>query len=603
MPPVPQLGEPPPFTASVKKSTGEEPKPYNLFGAPVSSSDQAQGILSSTTTSTANIFGKPPPPIFSKPPPSIVREKPDLFKSIKSATEDKDTKTSQTLQPKNPFQVMSKTQNQPAFPIKTGNESNIFKPSVSKNPFGSVSESVSRPDPPKTNPFLKRPLFSRKDPANVDEDKIPRHAISGSLKSRLGQKPIEVPTTEETDENQEEEYFEDDQEESEENDAPASKPPNKKLERLTSKEELKAIKSIVCEQIPQPALNKKVLEKHFSKFGKVHKIVLNTKKSMATVHFEDHKSARKAKEKGLTINPQIPKIGAIFYSKIRKSFERTELEDELASLTEAAPEEFKVDTPAVFSRPMAKKQVMKSVTSKPELTQEQTQQPNETRPKMNDRELLERLRSRAFNESDRYEILDARDKLMRLRAPPKAGDVILRGCCPDICPERERYSRAIKNQLRFYEKLNGDVNHKATMKEYARSAADQDVALLHELRPSKVLNVAMNHLLCNVIDHIEIMKGSMEEWYNHVVNGHDYDPEDDTQYVNSGEWFEFLWSTTRAIRKDITQQDLNKDPIAVDLIEKCARCHIMCAGNKLIFYIYVLFSKVFITIRSLFILL
>ena len=590
MPPVPQLGEPPPFSSSAKKSTGEEPKPYNLFGAPASSSDQTQGIFSSTTTTTANIFGKPAPPIFSKPPPSIIREKPDLFKSIKSATEDTSAKTSETaLQPKNPFQVMSKTENQPTFPIKTGTESNIFKPSVSKNPFGSVSESVSRSsDPPKTNPFLKRPLFSRKDPANVDEDKIPRHTISGSLKSRLGQKPIEVPATEETNENQDEDYFEDDQEESEENDAP-SKPPNKKLERLTSKEELKAIKSIVCEQIPQPALNKKVLEKHFSKFGKVHKIVLNAKKSMATVHFEDHKSARKAKEKGLTINPQIPKIGAIFYSKVRKSFERTELEDELASLTEAAPEEFKVEnTPAVFSRPKVKKQIMKSVPSKPELTQEQTPQPIETRPKMNERELLERLRSQAFNDSDRYEILDARDKLMRLRAPPKAGDVILRGCCPDICPERERYSRAIKNQLRFYEKINGEVNHKATMKEYARSAADQDVALLHELRPSKVLNVAMNHLLCNVIDRIEIMKGSMEEWYDHVENGYDYDPEDDTKYDNSGEWFEFLWSTTRAIRKDITQQDLNKDPLAVDLIEKCARFHIMCAGN-VIFKIYLYF--------------
>ena len=587
MPPVPQIGEPPPFSASVKKSIGEEPKPFNLFGAPPvsSSSDQVQGIFSSSTTTTANIFGKPATPIFTKPTPSIVREKPDLFKSIKSATEEKNTKPGQqTLQPKNPFQVMT---NQTAFPVKSGDE-NIFKPSVSKNPFGSVSESVSRSEPPKTNPFLKRPLFSQKDTAtNVDEDKIPRHAISGSLKSRLGQKPIEVPTTEETDENQQDEYFEDDQEESEENDAPlSSRPPNKKLERLTSKEELKAIKSIVCEQIPQPALNKKVLEKHFSKFGKVHKIVLNTKKLMATVHFEDHKSARKAKEKGLTINPQIPKIGAIFYSKVRKSFERTELEDELASMTEAAPEDFKVDPIPLFRRPpKVKKQVMKSaVTSKPELTQqtEQIQQVTETRTNMNERELLERLRSQAFNESDRYEILDARDKLMRLRAPPKAGDVILRGCCPDICPERERYSRAIKNQLRFYEKLNGDVNHQATLKEYARSAADQDVALLHELRPSNVLNVAMNHLLCNVIDRIEIMKGSMEEWYDHVVNGHDYDPEDETQYDNTGEWFEFLWSTTRAIRKDITQQDLNKDPVAVDLIEKCARFHIMCAGNIVI---------------------
>jgi hypothetical protein len=45
---------------------------------------------------------------------------------------------------------------------------------------------------------------------------------------------------------------------------------------------------------------------------------------------------------------------------------------------------------------------------------------------------------------------------------------------------------------------------------------------------------------------------------------------------NVGDWFEYVWSMTRAIRKDITQQDL-KDPITVDLVEKCARFHIVCA--------------------------
>uniref|UniRef100_A0A915CX22 SAC3/GANP/THP3 conserved domain-containing protein n=1 Tax=Ditylenchus dipsaci TaxID=166011 RepID=A0A915CX22_9BILA len=34
-------------------------------------------------------------------------------------------------------------------------------------------------------------------------------------------------------------------------------------------------------------------------------------------------------------------------------------------------------------------------------------------------------------------------------------------------------------------------------------------------------------------------------------------------------WYDFLWSRTRSIRKDITQQMLN-DKVAVDLVEKCA---------------------------------
>ena len=79
--------------------------------------------------------------------------------------------------------------------------------------------------------------------------------------------------------------------------------------------------------------------------------------------------------------------------------------------------------------------------------------------------------------------------------------------------------------------------------------------------------------------------GSVEDWYAHVMAGGGY-PEPPNQsdnglqylkYENVGEWFEYLWSTTRAIRKDITQQDLKTDPLAVDLIEKIARFHIMCA--------------------------
>ena len=48
------------------------------------------------------------------------------------------------------------------------------------------------------------------------------------------------------------------------------------------------------------------------------------------------------------------------------------------------------------------------------------------------------------------------------------------------------------------------------------------------------------------------------------------------QYFPTGEWFEFVWSTTRGLRKDITQQQL-ANPTAVAIVEKCARFHIVCA--------------------------
>ena len=44
-------------------------------------------------------------------------------------------------------------------------------------------------------------------------------------------------------------------------------------------------------------------------------------------------------------------------------------------------------------------------------------------------------------------------------------------------------------------------------------------------------------------------------------------------------WFDFLWNRTRAIRKDITQQQLVSERV-VALIEKCARFHIF-SGYRL----------------------
>ena len=70
----------------------------------------------------------------------------------------------------------------------------------------------------------------------------------------------------------------------------------------------------------------------------------------------------------------------------------------------------------------------------------------------------------------------------------------------------------------------------------------------------------------------EFTGGSYPEPPNQSDNGLQF-----LKFENVGEWFEYLWSTTRAIRKDITQQDLKTDPMAVDLVEKIARFHIMCA--------------------------
>merc|ERR1719400_2187782 len=174
-------------------------------------------------------------------------------------------------------------------------------------------------------------------------------------------------------------------------------------------------------------------------------------------------------------------------------------------------------------------------------------------------ELLRIMKQQTHSDDDRWKVLDARDKYIKIKFPKtqlRSGleieDMNLIGTCPDICPEKERYGRSAKNQLRWYEKIGGRLNHLTAVKEHSRSAADQDVPLPHELRPPSVLNKTMNFLMSNILDRVNNMTGTMSDWY------------------------EYMWSVTRAIRKDITQQNLT-DLVSLSIVEKCARFHIFCS--------------------------
>lgn len=63
------------------------------------------------------------------------------------------------------------------------------------------------------------------------------------------------------------------------------------------------------------------------------------------------------------------------------------------------------------------------------------------------------------------------------------------------------------------------------VKEYARSSADQDTPLPHDLRPVPVLQRTMAHLCKNISDRCEDTDELIDDWYM------------------------FMWDRTRAIRK------------------------------------------------------
>ncbi|XGW30466.1 hypothetical protein V3C99_009441 [Haemonchus contortus] len=194
------------------------------------------------------------------------------------------------------------------------------------------------------------------------------------------------------------------------------------------------------------------------------------------------------------------------------------------------------------------------------------------------RSLLALIGKHCPSEFDKYQVLEERDKLLsKLREEEnKHSDEKSRkvqGLCLGMCTEKERYVRVVQKRISPYECGPSGLDPNRLVKEYARSAADQDNPLPHELRSKELLKNTMDYLLKHVLDD---------------VPGNDDD---------LATWYDFLWSRTRAIRKEITQLMLT-DSTAVSLFESydlfyvtfqyftdfyapkaglCARIHILCA--------------------------
>lgn len=71
--------------------------------------------------------------------------------------------------------------------------------------------------------------------------------------------------------------------------------PVKRNERKESSESLSAMSPtdssiLQCRNVPTALNKKEILEKHFSRFGKVHKLFCRPAKNTAIVHFHDHVS-------------------------------------------------------------------------------------------------------------------------------------------------------------------------------------------------------------------------------------------------------------------------------------------------------------------------
>lgn len=171
-------------------------------------------------------------------------------------------------------------------------------------------------------------------------------------------------------------------------------------------------------------------------------------------------------------------------------------------------------------------------------------------PKSSGTQLLTRV---ALTLKDKYDILEERDKLIRVTHQRAGMETVVQGTCPDMCPEKERILRELRRLVEPYEALSdGRMDEKKAIKEYTRSSADQGNPLPHELRPEPVLTMTMSYLIDTIISRID---------------------QDEEENLNN--WYNFCWGRLRAVRKDIIQQDL-RDKNTVTILEQCARFHIAC---------------------------
>ncbi|XP_054471888.1 germinal-center associated nuclear protein [Anoplopoma fimbria] len=330
---------------------------------------------------------------------------------------------------------------------------------------------------------------------------------------------------------------------------------------------------IHCRNVP-PNLNRKdVMEKHFGRFGRVRKVICRSGKNMATVHFDDHASAAKAKKKGKLLHRH--ELLLLWQKKKQSpedkgsrpaagkekaeggSQEDTESKSASSPLRKPALRGPAMSSLMAFSRssPVKKSSLAKALQFDTEPQREsRTEAQSSERPVPSS--LLHLIGQMAETAEDKFRLLEQRDKILR-QGRPKRTDLDLSkvfvGTCPDMCPEKERYMRETRKQLSVFEFIQDSemVDPSAAIKEYSRSSADQEEPLPHELRPLPVLSMTMDYLVTQIMDQ-----------------GHE----------NYRDWYDFVWNRTRGIRKDITQQHLCC-PLTVSLIEKCTRFHVHCAHH------------------------
>lgn len=338
--------------------------------------------------------------------------------------------------------------------------------------------------------------------------------------------------------------------------------------------------SLTCTLVPKLLLDKTVAREHFATFGDISKIIIRPKKQTIIVSYVTKGEADIAYHKcGTFLNEEfnVQWTSEISKSTIKKIDSNTST---VSSILKGQDDTFREELEALKHleynlheethnvmkltctpklKTMKKETKHDKASSRLEkLTTAKVEKIGVYMPKATIEELQSIIRQPALTSEDKHKILEARDRLMRLKHAKSinlATAQVTRGTCPDMCPEKERLMRETQRQVSFYEQLDNKglkINHMTAIKQYSRSSADQEEPMPHELRPVSSLKMTMSYLLHEIVNLCEKKDTNLAEWYH------------------------FLWDRMRGIRKDITQQELCCLD-SVGLVEQCARFHILCS--------------------------
>nr|XP_023016688.1 uncharacterized protein LOC111506005 isoform X1 [Leptinotarsa decemlineata] len=334
---------------------------------------------------------------------------------------------------------------------------------------------------------------------------------------------------------------------------------------------------VVCRDYPSDFfLDKAVAKDYFLQFGKVKRLIFKPKVRICTVEYVNKEDYLNALNNAGDYNGVNFKVSTEKSLEVKKKklpartepiwIDKDEIQAELAAMSGNSSKNYKLtdvidltdsleESPKLEKSAKLKTKLKKAWKSKEKKNIKEHFSATMSSDKT---DFINLILSQAVSIEDKYRILDARDKLLRVKLKEtghlKSSATV--GTCPDMCPEKERLMRETQHQVALYEQEENEkcMDQRKAVKQYSRSSADQEAPLPHELRPVSVLKMTMCYLMNNIMELC------------------------DKSDVNIGEWFHFLWDRTRGIRKDITQQELCCQG-AVELVEQCARFHIHCSAR------------------------